>query len=279
MARHDEGFFSAKDGLRLFWESDVPEVAPQAVVALVHGFGDHLGRYRALRDALLAQGYAVHAFDFRGHGKSHGKRGHVDDFADYLEDLKRFFGRVREAHPASPRFVLAHSMGGLVTLQLAVREGLAGFNGVILSSPFLGLAFAPPPVKLLAAKVLNRLLPSLTMGNELKFEQLSRDTAWQESTRRDPLYGRVVSSRWFVESQKAQAEVLRSGEKLTAPICMLCGGSDPIAATPIARRFFESVGSKDKLFKEYPEMRHEILNELGKEEVFQDIVRWTSTHL
>jgi alpha-beta hydrolase superfamily lysophospholipase len=278
MPRHEEGFFAAKGNLRLYWESDAPDGEPKAVFGVVHGFGDHLGRYRALKDSLLTQGFAVHAFDFRGHGRSDGKRGHVDAFADYLDDLSRFVERVRAAAATRPIFLVAHSMGALISL-MSLSRGAVGFRGAVVTSPYLALNFDPPRVKLLAAKVLDRVLPSLTLGNELKDEQLSRDVAWQKSTRADPLYGRVVSSRWFTESIRAQNEVQKSGGAVKLPLLMLCGAEDPIASTPTSRRFFESIASTDKQYKEYPGMRHEVLNELGKEEVHTDIVHWTSARL
>src|SRR5688572_22887681 len=113
MATHQEGFFSAKDNLRLFWESDVPD-APKAVVGVVHGYADHCGRFRGVIDYLVAAGFAVHAFDYRGHGQSGGRRGHVDHFDQYLDDLALFWNRVVAAAEGRKTVLLAHSHGGLI---------------------------------------------------------------------------------------------------------------------------------------------------------------------
>jgi alpha-beta hydrolase superfamily lysophospholipase len=168
-------------------------------------------------------------------------------------------------------------MGALLTLLWITGD--RGLRGVVLTAPFLGLAFRPPQIKVLAAKVLDRVAPSLTMHNELKVEQLSRDPAWQQSTAQDPLYSHVASSRWFTQCMHAQRRVLKSGPLIKLPLLMLCGAEDPIAATPTSRAFFEGLAATDKQYKEYPGMRHEVLNELGKEEVHADIVRWTSARV
>src|SRR3954468_20714771 len=94
MPRHDEGFFSAKDNLRLFWESDLPDREPKAHVAIVHGYGDHAGRYRATIDALVKDGFGVHAFDYRGHGQGDGRRAYADRFTDYVDDLEAFWRKL-----------------------------------------------------------------------------------------------------------------------------------------------------------------------------------------
>src|SRR4051794_1223041 len=112
MARHDEGFFTAKDSnLRLSWESDLPEGAnpPRAHIGLVHGFGEYYGRYRGTVDALLSEGFAVHGYDQRGHGRSDGRPGHVDAFDHYVEDLERFFARLKTAAAGRPVLLLGHS--------------------------------------------------------------------------------------------------------------------------------------------------------------------------
>jgi alpha-beta hydrolase superfamily lysophospholipase len=279
MARHEEGFFTAKDNLRLYWESDAPVAEPKAVVGVIHGFADHLGRYRLTRAALVEAGLAVDAFDFRGHGRSEGQRGHVDSFGQYVDELERFFERMKDGAPKRPAFILAHSMGALIALSFLLERKPAGLAGLVCSSPFLGFAFDPPLVKVAAAKLLDRVLPALTMGNGLKVEELSRDPQWQASTAQDPLYHHVVSSRWFNEATKTQGQVLALGRRVELPLLVLTGSEDKIASVKTTRGFLETIGSKDKQYKEYPGMRHEVLNELGKEEVVGEIVRWISSHL
>jgi lysophospholipase len=278
MARHDEGFFTAKDHLRLYWTSDLPD-APRAHVALVHGYADHIGRYRPITEALVAEGFAVHGFDYRGHGRADGRRGFCDKWPDYVEDLALYWERVRKAAAGQKLFLLAHSHGALMAVHLVARGGLEGLAGLVLSGPYFKLAITPPTTKVLAARMVGKVVPWLPVQTELKPEDLTRDPEIQRATREDPLYIRTVTPRWFIESTRAQAEALALAVRVSAPIFIFCGSEDGVAAPAAARSFFEKVGSTDKKFKEYPGMRHEPLNELGREEVFRDISGWISAHL
>lgn len=277
MARHEEGFFSGGDELRLFWESNTPD-APKAHLGIIHGFGDHAGRYREAIDAWVADGFAVHAFDYRGHGRSGGRRGHVDRWGEYLGDLGYFYERVREAAGSTPLFLLGHSHGGLMLVHF-LHQSPEGLQGAVLSAPYLALAFKPPAAKVLGAKLVSGVLPWLPFKTGLTPEQLTRDPEMQVRTAEDPLYGDTASPRWFTESNRAQAEALAFGPKIRLPLFMLCGSDDPVASSTVSRKFFESVGSSDKRFKEYPGMRHEVLNEIGREEVYRDVAGWISSHL
>jgi alpha-beta hydrolase superfamily lysophospholipase len=277
MPRHDEGYFSSKDNTRLYWQSLFPDAAPTAVVGLVHGYGDHSGRYKATMEDLVGRGFGVLAFDYRGHGKADGRRGDCLKWSDFVDDMTVFWERVRSAAGAAPTFVLAHSHGGLIATHWAATQP-AGLKGLVLSSPYYRLAFEPPAVKLLAARLVRGLLPGLHIGNELKVEQLSRDEAWQKATAADPLYIHVTTPRWFFEHQAAQEQLAGKGAALTLPVLMVVGDADPIASVPAARAFFETLGARDKTLKEYAGYRHEVLNEVGKAQVHDDIAQWISAH-
>jgi len=277
MARFDEGFFNGKDGVRLYWTSELPE-QPRAHVAVVHGYGDHIGRYRSVMDALTAAGFAVHGFDYRGHGRAGGRRGFCDSWMDYLEDLTVFWQRVRQAAGSQKTFLLGHSHGGLMAVH-QLERGLEGVSGLILSAPYFKLALTPPAARLMAARLVGKVVPWLPIATGLTPESLTRDEEAQRLVRQDPLYNRDATPRWFVQSTAAQAQVMALAPRLKVPLFLLCGGEDGVASTPAARLFFEAVGSPDKVYKEYPGMRHEPLNEVGREEVFREISGWISAHL
>jgi alpha-beta hydrolase superfamily lysophospholipase len=280
MARHDEGFFTAKDHLRLFWTLDLPDTEPpRAHVALVHGYGDHIGRYRDAIAALVAQGFAVHGFDYRGHGRADGRRGHCERWGDFLDDLTLFWERVRKAAAGQKIFLVGHSHGGLMAVHLLAARGVEGVSGLVLSAPYFKLAITPPAAKLMVARAVGKVLPWLPVSTGLTPEDLSCDPAWQQSTREDPLYGKSATPRWFTESTLAQAEALTLAPKISVPLFVLWGEKDGVAAPAAARSFFEGAASADKQSKEYPGMRHEPLNEVGREEVLRDISGWISAHL
>ncbi|MBF5045569.1 lysophospholipase [Aggregicoccus sp. 17bor-14] len=277
MPHHDEGFFNAKDNLRLFWVLDVPE-APRAHVALVHGYGDHSGRYRPAIEALVADGFAVHSFDYRGHGRADGRRGHAERWQDFVDDLEVFWARVRRSAGAQKTFLLGHSHGGLMALQWLSRD-VQGLSGLVLSAPYLQLALSPPALKVAAARVVGTVLPWLPIKSGLKAADLTRDEAIQAATLSDPLYLDIATPGWFTQSSRAQVQTLASGPSVKVPLFLFCGEKDGVASTVASRAFFESVASADKTYKEYPGMRHEPLNEVGRDEVFRDISGWISRHL
>lgn len=277
MARRDEGFFSARDNTKLYWQSLMPEQTPTAFVGVVHGYADHSGRYRRVIEHLVSQGFGVLALDYRGHGKAEGKRGDVIEWSRFVDDLEVFWARLRGMAQGAPTFLLAHSHGGLMALHWVLRRP-EGLKGLVLSAPYLKLAMQPPKLKVLGARAVGTLLPSLGIASGLTVEQLSRDTAWQKETSEDPLYFKTATPRWFVQSTKAQAELEGQGRNVHVPLLWVVGSDDPIASTPASRAYFETVASNDKTLIEEPGMRHEVLCEVGKEALWEKISRWISAH-
>ncbi|MDP1829717.1 MAG: lysophospholipase [Archangium sp.] len=279
MPRRDEGFFASKDGTRLFWRSETTDAEPKAWLGVLHGYGDHCGRYQKPIEAFVKDGFGVLTFDYRGHGKADGARGDVNQWTDYLEDMKAFFARLVDAAKGKPVFLVAHSHGALIATHFVAAGAPPELKGVVFSAPFYALAFEPPALKLLGAKLIKGLLPGFKIGNELKPEQLSRDPKWQEETKHDPLYLHTTTPRWFFECQAAQRRLAGLGPSISLPLLMLAGTADPIASMPAARAFFETVAAKDKTYKEYGDYRHEVMMELGREQVWADISSWLSKHL
>jgi lysophospholipase len=269
----DEGFLSARDGLRLYWQMRRPEGAPRAHVAVLHGYAEHLGRYGELTSALNAAGFTAHLLDLRGHGHSGGKRAYVDAFSEYLSDLEVFLARVRDAADSAPVFLVAHSNGGLIAARYLLDKP-DEVRGTVFSSPYFRLKLSISPIKLLAGKLASRLAPALPMKNELKPEDLTRDLAIQQATREDPLYQKIATPRWFAESNAAQETVLRRATEFVTPFFCAVGGADPVADPAAAREFFEHATSKDKQFKSYDGLVHEIFHEPERDRVFKDVIAW-----
>lgn len=277
MVRHDEGFFAGGGGLRLFWESNLPENS-KATVAVIHGYADHSGRYRRTFAALAAQGLSTFSFDYRGHGQSAGRKGHCERWGEYLEDLELFLERVKAASGGQKLFLLGHSHGGLMATRW-IETRPSGIAGAVLSAPYFELALKPPALTVLAGKLASRVAPWASFKNEIHPEYLTRDPELQREVAADKLYNQVVSPRWFTEAARAQQEALADAPRIQVPLFVFCGSDDPIASPARTRIFFEAAGSTDKRFKEYPGMRHEPLGEVGREEVWRDIGGWISAHL
>jgi alpha-beta hydrolase superfamily lysophospholipase len=273
MTQIDEGYFSARDGLRLYWQTRRPEGLARAHVAVLHGYAEHLGRYGELTSALNAAGFTAHLLDLRGHGHSGGKRAYVDAFGEYLSDLELFLARVRAAAVSAPVFLIAHSNGGLIAARYLLDKP-DEVRGTVFSSPYFRLKLSVSPLKLLAGKVASRMAPALPMKTDLKPEDLTRDPAIQKATREDPLYQQIATPRWFTESSAAQETVLRRATEFVAPFFCAVGGADPVADPAAAREFFDHATSKDKQFNRYDGLVHEIFHEPERDRVFKDVIAW-----
>ena len=272
-ATQDEGYFTGRDGLRLFFRISRPSGAPAAHVALVHGYAEHLGRHAEITQALTAAGYCVHRLDVRGHGQSDGTRGFVAKFDDYLSDLDLFLARVREAAAGKPMFLLGHSHGSLIAGRYLLDQPQA-VRGAVLASPYFRLKLAVSPLKIWAGKLIAKVYPQLPMKNELLPSLLTRDTAIQKATAEDPLYLKIATPGWFIQSSEAQDTLFRRASEFVTPFLCIQGGADPIVDPAASREFTSAATSADKQFKQYDGLLHELFHEPERELVFKDVVGW-----
>ncbi len=271
-ALHDEGFLRAKDGLRLYWQRFSPP-QPRAVVAVVPGGGEHSGRYPGLTSALLRAGLAVEIVDLRGHGQSDGRRWHVDAFDDYVGDADVFLEHVREGAAGRKVFVVGHSQGALVAARWGLVPGHAAV-GFVLSSPYFALRLEPPRLKILGARLVGAVIPWLPVPTGISSKDLTSDEEMQRWTDADPLYLRQTTPRWFVESRRAQGDLLRRARTFTHPLLVLVGTDDPVADPAAMRAFHAAASSADKELREYRGFRHELFNERERDRAIGDAVAW-----
>jgi len=275
-ASHEEGFLNSGDHLRLYWQRYRPVGrSARGTVAVLHGGGDHSGRYPALTAALVRAGFEVGLVDFRGHGQSDGRRWHVDAFSDYLADLDAFLRKLRDDGLPGKLSIAAHSQGALIAARWALDHP-GEVAGYVLSSPYLRLALQPPALKVLAARLMGRLVPWLPVATGIDYAALTSDTELQTWTAHDPLYGRSTTPRWFDESSRAQLEVLRRAGEFEAPLLVLAAGADTIADPAASRRFFDLARSADKALVMYDGFRHELFNEVARERPLAEAVAWLS---
>ena len=273
------------DGLRLDVEHHrLPDGAGPARghAVLVHGFGEHRGRYRALVRALTDARLVCHLYDQRGHGTSEGQRGHVDRFASYRDDLGRVFERSGLTGPrpagSPPRLLFGHSMGGLLALDYALQHP-GRVDLLVLSSPFLGAGFWSPSWAMAMLRPLARLVPRLPVPSPLKISDLTRDEGEREAVRQDPLAFSRTTPRWVTEIWDTQEQVAGRVPELAAPTLVLLGSADPLADPDVTRRLFARFGTEDKTLLVYPGMLHEPLHEVGRDEVLRGLVGWVRERL
>jgi alpha-beta hydrolase superfamily lysophospholipase len=272
LCRREEGRLRAAGGPDLHWERFTPP-SPRSTVLVLHGAGDHLGRYAGVTDALVRAGHEVALLDFRGHGRSGGKRWYVDRFEDYLADLDAFAARMRADAGHRKVFVVAHSQGGHIAAHWALAGGRT-VDGFVLSNPYFRLAIDPPKLKLWVARLVGKVVPHLPVDAELDLATLTSDPEMQAWTDADPLYLRKTTPRWFVESGRAQEALRRSWSRFDRPLLLLLGTGDRIADGAASAEFFAAVSSRDKTMREYVGMEHEIFNERERSAPIGDVVAW-----
>lgn len=266
-----ESFFDARDGVRLFFRR-IDAASPRGLVAIVHGFAEHSGRYLDLAHRLNEANFSVAAFDYRGHGQSGGRRAHIDSFEEYLNDTRSFLDQCRGLGFARP-VLLGHSLGGLIAARLAESEG-EGLAALVLSSPFLGLAMKVPAVKRAVGNWVSRWLPTLSMSTGLDPAWLSHDREVVERYAADPLVSRVCSARWFTETVAAQKQTQAEAGRLSLPLLIQAAGDDRLSDLAETRAFFEHCGSADKTLRVYDGLFHEIYNEVERPRVVADLSAW-----
>ena len=256
-----------------------PASDPRGVVVIAHGFGEHGGRYAHVAEALArSPGLDVLSFDFRGHGRSGGRRGVVRRHSDLVLDLAAAVAWAGAERPALPRFLLGHSNGGLVSI-LGVLRGDLGLSGLILSNPSLRLIAEVPAWKLRAGRVLERVAPWVTLDAGLRELHLTADPAMLAALRADTLRHRRISPPLFFGMAAAGPVALARAGEARVPTLLILGGEDRVADPDAGRLFFEELGSADKTLSVHPGMRHEPLNDLGREAVIAEIAAWIEARL
>jgi alpha-beta hydrolase superfamily lysophospholipase len=246
---------------------------------IAHGLGEHGGSYTRLAEELCSWlSIDILGVDFRGSGRSSGKRGVVRTYSDLSTDLAAASDWVGRERPGLPRFLLGHSNGGLVSLRTVLDRNL-GISGLILSNPSIKLLAHVPVWKRLVGEILNRVAPGITLTTGLSNEQLTRDPEVMARINNDPLRHNRISPPLFFGMTAAGPIVLARAGEIHVPLLLILGGSDPIIDPRVGQLFFEKVGSTDKSLKIYEEMRHEPLNEIGRERVVADLAQWMDDRL
>jgi len=277
---HSMGVFLADDMVRIFYQSWQAQ-KPKGVVVISHGLGEHSDRYSNIMNALAGAGISFYALDHRGHGKSGGKRGHVDRYMKYVDDLKKLVDTlVKTENPGLPVILLGHSMGGLIAMRYAL-EYPEDLKGLILSAPALVPAVAVPGWKKSLGRIFSVIAPGLAMNNELDPADISSDPDVVQAYRDDPLVHDMVSARWYTEYLKSAAECLDRAGELTVPLLVFHGTDDRIVDFAGTVQVHESATSRDKKKQLFEGLYHETMNEVEHErvKVLDAAAKWILSHL
>lgn len=266
----------SKDGLALVGREWRPDGQVRGVVCLVHGLGEHTGRYPHVAAALDRAGYAVLGLDLRGHGRSAGQRGFTPSYDTFLDDLDVLLEETGRRFPSSPVFFYGHSLGGNLVLYHAILRRPA-LCGVVASSPQLRLAFQPPAWKTTLGRLLFNAWPSFSMPSGLERAALSHDPAVVRAYAEDPLVHDRVTPRLGIGSIDVGLWLLHHASELTLPVLIYNGGEDRLTSAQACREFAAKVPG-DCSLKIWDGLYHETHNEPQQGEVLALMVQWLKAH-
>ncbi len=255
-----------------------PADSPRGYVVVVHGYGEHSGRYAHLATALTAIGLGVHAYDHEGHGQTGGKRGYIRNFDALVDGLVHQIDGVCSGAAGLPVFLFAHSMGGLVacTYLAQHRSDLAG---AVISSPLLAIPDGVSPWLLRVAQLLSTLTPWLPV-DRLDPTHISRIATEVDAYNQDPLvYHGPIVARTGAELTGAIARVSGQFAAIDLPLLVLHGMADRLAPPAGGQCLFDEAVSSDKTGVFPEEGYHELLNDVGGDAILQTIVEWYGARL
>ena len=263
-------------GLRLYYQAWEPDARPRAVVALVHGLGEHVARHAHLAEALVGAGYAMMGFDQRGHGRSGGLRGDAPSYEALLDDIDLLMDWVTESHPRVPVFMYGHSLGGGLVLNYVLRRA-PRVRGVISSSPWLRTAAKLTPMQAFLADTVAPIFPTVRTkwGSP---SVLSRDPGIAPAFKRDPLAHGLVSARMYLECVRAGEWALEHARDFPAPLLLMHGTGDRLTSWEASREFARRLGRR-ATWRTWDGSYHELHNELQGPQVIKVIVNWMKRRL
>ncbi|HKZ44463.1 MAG TPA: lysophospholipase [Anaerolineales bacterium] len=269
--------WKTKDGLEMYARSCAPAEPPRAVVCLVHGLGEHVGRYDHVGEVLTKAGFAMLGFDLRGHGRSEGPRGHTPSYQAIMDDIRIFITQAKDRFDGKPIFLYGHSLGANLVINFTLREK-PEIRGVIATGPWLELAFKPPSAQVLLAKVMAGIFPGLTQPNGLDTSALSRVPAVEEAYINDPLVHNKISAKLFLETYQAGLWALEHASEFPIPLLLMHGTADRICSVEASRKFAQSNPEKvEGSF--FDGWFHEIHNEADADLVFSRMIEFLNKNI
>ena len=273
------GTFTTQDGTTLYWKAWLPDGTPRAVIHLIHGYAEHIERYGNVVNELVPAGYAVFGNDHRGHGRSQGRRGHVKSFQDFIEDERQFYTQViRKELPDTPYFVLGHSMGSLIAMNY-VEQNPDELKGLVLSATGSQPGTDIPKILITLTKILSKILPAIHVKSPLPPEFISRDPDVVKAYVDDPLVYNVITPRLAHEMNRYVVLGAEKAFMIKTPVLIQLGSQD--TAFSGQKELYEKIGAKDKSFKLYDGLKHEVYNELPNDraKVLSDLHTWLDKHV
>ena len=276
--KHIDGTFKGVRDLDVYYQGWLPDGEVMAVLFIVHGVGEYVGRYTNVVNHFVPLGYAIYGVDHIGHGKSGGEREMVESFGDYTDTLTTFYKMVTAWQPGKPVIIYGHSMGGLIT-SLYLLDHQADFKAAIISAAAAKVPDNINAFTITMAKILSKIAPKFGMIG-LDTNYLSHDRSVVDAYNSDPqVFHGKMPVRLSAEMLRAMLRVADEFHKVTLPLFILHGSGDKLVEPAGGKLLYEKAGSKDKTLKIYEGLYHEIHNEPEREVMFKDLEEWLQTRV
>lgn len=268
------------DDVTFYMQGWEPERKPKAIVCLIHGLGEHTGRYAHVGKALNDAGYALFGFDLRGHGQTGGPRGHFPSLDVVMQDIRQFFAFQKQNHPNIPVFLYGHSLGGLLTLSYVIQHP-EGIKGVIVTGSALRSALQEQKGKIAMARILGTLAPAMTIPSGLEAAAISRDQKVVDAYVNDPLVHDKTSLGLGKAALTAIDLCFAHAKEFKPPLLIMHGKMDRLTYPSGSEDFAKLAGetNKDVTLKLWEGLYHEIHNESEQAEVFKVMIEWMDKRL
>ena len=273
----NEWVWKSNDGLEMYAQSWEPDAATKAVICLVHGLGEHSGRYAHIGKAFTDAGFALAGFDLRGHGKSSGPRGHIPAIDAFMDDIEGFVKQIEARFEGVPRFLYGHSLGGILVLNYILRRK-PEFKGVISTGASLRTSLEEQAAKVTMARVLGTLLPGVAIPSGLNPTTISRNPEVVNAYVNDPL----VHDKMTLGFGKVMLSVLpwtfEHAHEFSLPLLIMHGKEDKLGY-PRGSEEFAGLVEQDCTLKLWDGLYHEVHNEPEQDEVFAFTIEWMNSQL
>ena len=265
---------TTSDGLQLNGTSYSPTGEIKGVVVLLHGMGEHFGRFKHVADFFSTIGYATVGMDHRGHGNSGGKKGHTPSYDQLMNDIDVLMNKTKEMVPGKPVVLYGHSMGANLAANYAIRKK-PSLKALILTAPYFRLAFDPPAWKVKLARISAGIIPTLTQSTGLEVEAISRDPKVVEAFKEDSLVHDKITSAFFVNVHSAGPYAIKHASELSVKTLAMHGTADR-ATSSMGTEEFANRNPQNVELKLWDGFYHEIHNEPERQQVFDYIANWLS---
>jgi alpha-beta hydrolase superfamily lysophospholipase len=261
------------DGKKVFAQAWLPGTEPRAIINLIHGLGEHSGRYAHWGKLFAEEGFAMLGMDLFGNGQTEGRTAHVRNYQLLLDQVDLMLARAEENFPGVPRILYGHSLGGNIAINYAISKD-PPVSALIASSPWLRLSFRISPVERSAVRIVNAIVPGLRIGAKgVHAERLSHDPEHWEDVRQDPLNHNKISIRYLHEVITMGEYAIENASRLNIPFLLIHGDADEITSHKASEELVANISGKAKL-KIWEGLRHELHNEFEQKEVFRYVKEW-----